>query len=284
MELPHIGQHCSLEQCNRLDFLPITCDACKRVYCVDHYKYETHQCDKARDKDVQVPVCPICMQPVGLKRDQLPDIAVSEHIDKYCKRNHLIENKTSSNKTNLQKCSFKSCKQKDIIYLECQDCRTKFCVKHRHPTDHSCPGPSRRSFSSNVADNWSSFRGSCSSSASSGIGAIKTKAMQISKSGQAALSRMTSRNNHMSNGEQPSSSLGDRQAITTLQGNLSEQEALAIALGESMSSTKEKLPPQNTTDKEIERHDAELARALYESELEAQRRNQHPQKSNCSLS
>lgn len=297
MELPHIGQHCSLKECNRLDFLPITCDACDQVFCVDHYKYETHQCDTAKSRDVQVPVCPLCMQPVGIKRDQLPDVAVSEHMDKNCKRNDPIKrtNPSASDKTSLQKCSFKSCKQKDIIYLECQDCGTKYCIKHRHPSDHSCPGPTARSISSNVADNWNSFRGSCSTSASTSVDSMRNKAQQLSRYGRAALDRITglSARNASAGPTLPASSSGDRQTITNLQGNLSEQEALAIALGESMVTTNsaEKPPTKSaSTDGGVDVSlDAELARAIYESEIEAQQQqrnaaNGEHQKGNCVLS
>lgn len=153
MELPHIGQNCALKQCNQLDFLPVKCDACSNVFCIEHYQYERHNCDKAKDKDFQVPVCPLCMEPVMGKRGQLPDIFVSEHIDQFCKGNEAIQARlaASKRKTNLQACSHKSCKQKDVIYLECSDCRAKFCIRHRHPTDHSCTGPPKATpFSSSI--------------------------------------------------------------------------------------------------------------------------------------
>lgn len=37
-----IGTNCS--KCNRLDFLPFTCEYCKLVFCEDHRKLEAHQC------------------------------------------------------------------------------------------------------------------------------------------------------------------------------------------------------------------------------------------------
>lgn len=278
MELPHLGKNCALKQCNQLDFLPVKCDACDQVFCLRHYKYDTHGCEKAKNKDVQVPVCPLCSQPVVSKRNELPDIAVSQHIDQYCKQNDQVKHQNNKPKTNLQACNFKSCKQKDLIYLECKDCRSKFCIKHRHPSDHLCSGPP---FGSNLSDNWHSFKGSCSSSASSGIERIKNKAQQISKQGQAALNRLanSTASGGPSSSRAPAANRG-QPAVRSLQGNISEQEALAIALNES------RLNRQATGAFQQEDEDQALARALHESQLEASRNHtaQTAGKDSCVLS
>lgn len=280
MELPHLGNNCALGDCNQLDFLPVKCDACSQVYCIRHYRYENHQCSQARNKDNQVPACPLCSQPVVGKRDQLPDIAVSEHIDKYCKRNELLKNGPAKAKTNLQACSFARCKQKDVIYLECNECRSKFCVKHRHPSDHSCAGPAS---SKHLVDTWQSFKGSCSTSANSGYELLKNKAQQISKSGQAALNRLSHPSRTTTTG--PRSGAGSvgrtghgNAQVNSLQGNLSEQEALAIALNESRAQ-------QNNTRGAFQGdEDLALARALHESQLEQARRTNGNNKDSCVLS
>lgn len=36
-------------------------------------------------QDVQVPVCPLCNTPVPVRREEMPDIVVGEHIDRDCK-------------------------------------------------------------------------------------------------------------------------------------------------------------------------------------------------------
>lgn len=273
MELPHIGENCALTQCNRLDFLPIKCDACSKVFCLEHYRYETHGCETAKNKDFQVPVCPLCMQPVVAKRDQLPDLAVSQHIDQFCTKNELLKNyhrQKIATKTNLHACSYKSCKQKDLIYLECSDCQAKFCIKHRHPGDHACPGPTT-SVGSNIANNWNSLKDTCSSNASSSYSMIKNKAQQITRSGQAALNRMTSSSGgSQANRARPSngtitttSSNSNRSVVSTLQGNLSEQEALSIAMRESVGDVQVISPDDE---------DAALARAIHQSEIEARNR------------
>lgn len=35
-------------------------------------------------QDVQVPVCPLCNVPVPVKRGEIPDVVVSEHMDRDC--------------------------------------------------------------------------------------------------------------------------------------------------------------------------------------------------------
>lgn len=259
MELPHLGKNCALSSCNQLDFLPVKCDACSKVFCIQHYRYDTHNCEKSKSKDVQVPVCPLCSEPVACRGGQLPDYAVSQHIDQFCKRNSMIKGRPNKPSTNLQSCSFSRCKQKDLIYLECGDCRSKFCIKHRHPSDHSCPGPPLVS-----TQTWNTFRGSCSSSASSGFEMIKNKAQQISKSGQAALNRLSNSNNNDTRHRNQAMNSG--QLVGALQGSLTEQEALAIALNESKANGASQVPRSQ------EDEDLALARALHQSEVEA--RNQ----------
>lgn len=78
MELPHIGQHCSKSDCNKLDFLPIRCDACNAMFCDEHFSYTTHNCSHAYKKDNQVPVCPLCNKPVPVSKGQQPDFVVGK--------------------------------------------------------------------------------------------------------------------------------------------------------------------------------------------------------------
>lgn len=270
MELPHLGKNCALRECNQLDFLPIKCDACSEIYCIRHYQYDNHNCERAKNRDVQVPVCPLCSEPVVSKRNELPDEAVSQHIDQFCRLNDKL--KAPKPKSNLQSCSFKSCKQKDLIYLECKDCRSKFCIKHRHPSDHSCVGPS---VASNISDNWRSFKSSCSNNASSSFAMIKNKAHQTSKSGQAALNRIASGIASSSSGRQRNQCLPN-QTASRLQGNLSEQEALEIVINESKRSNDRATGISNASgalSQQQQEEDLALARAIHESELEARRRN-----------
>lgn len=136
MEFPNLGEHCSEQTCYRLDFLPLKCDACASIFCTDHISYVGHTCPSAYKKDVQVPVCPLCNAPVPSKRGDPPDLAVSLHIDNDCNSDFGKDRR----KVFTNKCSSKGCKIKEIVQVNCTDCGKNYCLKHRHPTDHSCAG------------------------------------------------------------------------------------------------------------------------------------------------
>lgn len=70
MEFPDLGAHCSEPSCQRLDFLPLKCDACLGIFCADHVAYAQHHCGSAYQKDIQVPVCPLCNVPVPVARGE----------------------------------------------------------------------------------------------------------------------------------------------------------------------------------------------------------------------
>ncbi len=54
------------------------------IYSNDHYLYDNHNCPVAYQKNVQVPVCPLCNAIIPGRADELPDIRVSRHIDSDC--------------------------------------------------------------------------------------------------------------------------------------------------------------------------------------------------------
>lgn len=280
MELPHIGQHCSLKQCNQLDFLPIRCDECLLTFCSDHFRYEFHNCQTAKNKDNQVPVCPLCSKAVPSTRNNLPDFAVSQHIDSHCRANDNIDQSKLGKTTNssLKICSFKACKQKDVIYLQCDTCHKKYCIKHRNPLDHLCTEPN---LSNTLAENWQNLRGSCSTNTTFGLDRIRKKAHEISKSGMAAIDRLATKSGEFFAG-QSSSATQPRPAVTqttaaNYHGSLTEEEALAIAIaesktnvtGNSVSGSSQFLSGNSVSSSE----DEALARALHESQLEALRSN-----------
>lgn len=64
-------------------------------------------------------------------------MTVGQHIDQYCK----------SDKTKIftNKCSFKNCKKKELIPVQCTICKLNYCLRHRHTTDHECNPNSHRS-------------------------------------------------------------------------------------------------------------------------------------------
>uniref|UniRef100_A0A023FGY2 AN1-type domain-containing protein n=1 Tax=Amblyomma cajennense TaxID=34607 RepID=A0A023FGY2_AMBCJ len=136
MEFPELGQHCSESSCKRLDFLPVKCDACGKIYCKDHFQYRHHGCTVGISKDVQVPVCPLCNCPVPSRRGDLPDVAVSSHIDRECQSDPA----QAKRKAYVNRCSVKGCKQKELIPVNCRHCSLNHCLKHRYPDEHNCTG------------------------------------------------------------------------------------------------------------------------------------------------
>ncbi|XP_063487188.1 AN1-type zinc finger protein 2A isoform X1 [Symphalangus syndactylus] len=139
MEFPDLGKHCSEKTCKQLDFLPVKCDACKQDFCKDHFAYAAHKCPFAFQKDVHVPVCPLCNTPIPVKKGQIPDVVVGDHIDRDC---HSHPGKKKE-KIFTYRCSKEGCKKKEMLQMTCAQCHGNFCIQHRHPLDHSCRHGSR---------------------------------------------------------------------------------------------------------------------------------------------
>lgn len=100
-DLQSIGKHCSLDSCNRVDFLPLKCDFCEKNFCRDHSGITAHSCPKY-DKKVD-----------GTSSNLEPII--------------------------LYKCSLENCtNQKEIVRVICEFCGNDFCMKHRLQIDHNC--------------------------------------------------------------------------------------------------------------------------------------------------
>lgn len=112
-------------------------------------------------QDVQVPVCPLCNIPIPVKRGEMPDIKVGEHIDRDCRsdpaqrkrkvrinpdvcqappsvRKEKQQTPVSVFQIFTNKCSKGGCKQKEMMRVTCDQCHLNFCLKHRHPLDHDC--------------------------------------------------------------------------------------------------------------------------------------------------
>ncbi|KAL0829844.1 hypothetical protein ABMA28_003327 [Loxostege sticticalis] len=210
MEFPHIGKNCSYKSCNKLDFLPMKCGACKDVFCSDHFAYINHECPEPNTRDVQVPVCPLCSAPVPGRRGEPPDIAVGAHIDNQCTSDPARERRK---KVFTNRCSYKGCKTKELVPLVCQECSLNYCLKHRHASDHACEGK------------------------------LAAKRRQAAN---AAMARMKAAENKMT---APTVTVA---SFSEVQGNMTEDEALAHALALSMQE-------QNAS---VQARDTNLARAL----------------------
>jgi len=158
MEFPQLGEQCSVNTCNRLDFLPVKCDACDGIFCSDHMTYNSHKCYSARKKDVQVPVCPLCNSPVPSNKAMLPDVAVGRHIDNDCK--------SDQRKVFTNRCSMTGCRVKEIVPIVCSECGRNYCLRHRHSADHVCRkqdrGQQTNKVQNSVRSSFTKFQGSMS--------------------------------------------------------------------------------------------------------------------------
>ena len=84
---------CSLESCQKNDFLPFKCNFCNKFYCRKHHPYDKHQCSKY-------------------------------HI--------LISNKRNIELIQDQKCNHQNCLC-TINIKKCYKCNNTFCEKHTFP-------------------------------------------------------------------------------------------------------------------------------------------------------
>ncbi|XP_053671860.1 AN1-type zinc finger protein 2A [Anopheles nili] len=214
MEFPNLGKHCTDQYCNKLDFLPMKCDACGDIFCSDHFSYKDHACPSAYKKDVQVPICPLCGDPVPTPRDVSPDVTVGAHIDRFCK--------SDRKKIYTNRCSYRNCKKKELIPVNCSVCRLNFCLKHRHTTDHDCQGPAagQRNLIATAA-----IQRQVPKSVTTGPFSVRSS-VRATTSNTGAVSSTT--NEH----------------IAIVQGGMSEDEALARAIALSMQEEEEQQTAQ----------------------------------------
>ncbi|XP_058508488.1 AN1-type zinc finger protein 2A isoform X1 [Solea solea] len=278
MEFPDLGEHCSEKTCKRLDFLPMKCDACQEIFCKDHITYANHRCTSSYKKDVQVPVCPLCNTPIPIKRGEMPDIKVGEHIDRDCKSDPAQRKR----KIFTNKCSQGGCKQKEMIRVTCDQCHLNYCLKHRNPLDHDCktddkPLPKPGHAAVMRAQSASSNSASSSSYASGNSRPVFNGV------------RANTRGNHSGTTQQIPAPVSAHSVIppsASFQAGMTEEQALQRALEMSLAET---MPAVQPTLSPQEQEDLALAQALAASEEEFRRQQQRQQgreskQSNCSLS
>lgn len=102
-DITTIGQHCSFEACNRLDFLPVKCELCRLNYCKEHYSFISHKCIKYEEKNEQ-----------------------------------NLTKVSNSSRINFYDCTFEDCRQREMVEVVCEFCAKRFCMKHRLQIDHKC--------------------------------------------------------------------------------------------------------------------------------------------------
>lgn len=289
MELPHMGTNCAESNCRQLDFLPFTCDLCKKEFCVDHHVYDKHNCSESYRRDVQVPICPLCDQPVPSKRDQPPDLAVNDHLENNCK--------SKNKKIYTNRCSFGGCKTKEMIPVCCDSCTQNFCLRHRHTVDHECKGPppapslreravaaasSRMGNLSKKSTSNGSVGNRNSGNSRNGTGSSSSTAATVTQ-GIARYFTPVSARDRQPTAPRPTGNVASSRStnnVSLLQGGLSESEALARAMAESIQQqpvSQSSGGQSNRSREDVEDEDAMLARAIAASLEENQRGSRQQQ-------
>jgi hypothetical protein len=233
---------------------------------MDHYQYENHDCPDRHTKDVQVPVCPLCDKPVPTAKGVSPDTTVSAHIDRDCKSDPAVAKR---NKVYKNRCTVKKCKQKEMMKVVCDQCKQSFCLKHRHPEDHECQNATVRS---SVSPKGSA---PTSKAAQAAIARHQTKTTG-SSIGSAIRSSASSASDMLKGQGSIRSYFQSQPTSSTSTAGLSEDEALARALQESMNeqtgATSSNTSSNQVTaesPRTVEEQDRMLAQALAESQREA---------------
>ncbi|CAD6884757.1 unnamed protein product [Tilletia controversa] len=148
------GTHCRLENCNRLDFLPVKCPACKEPFCDTHYLPPAHECTapgasefkpeefvdpasrKAASSTVRTP-CPV----QGCKRFTLQVEEREGGEGKAVGSRQTGPASSSSSRDVQQK------EQKAFTHTapRCYRCQGLFCPDHRPLPAHGCTAPPPKS-------------------------------------------------------------------------------------------------------------------------------------------
>ncbi|KAI8803491.1 hypothetical protein BJ742DRAFT_828511 [Cladochytrium replicatum] len=130
-----VGEHCAVASCRQLDFLPYTCNFCRGVYCHEHFKVAAHTCASA-PQDARAIVCPVCQQVVPVARGEDPNYKVNDHISQGCKN----PGTTASAPAYTHLCSYKGCKTREVVKINCSRCGKSYCIRHRLESNHACTG------------------------------------------------------------------------------------------------------------------------------------------------
>ncbi|KAL0480819.1 AN1-type zinc finger protein, partial [Acrasis kona] len=132
-EFYNIGKHCDHTSCHQKDFLPFTCELCKKTLCLDHRDFADHDCIKIEQQlaESTIPVCPVCDKPVS-KRFPTEDnnLVISRHWESgQCNK--------KKQKLNKPRCNQAGCTQHKLL-IECKSCQHSYCLTHRLQEDHVC--------------------------------------------------------------------------------------------------------------------------------------------------
>ncbi|OTB06282.1 hypothetical protein M426DRAFT_319024 [Hypoxylon sp. CI-4A] len=112
-----IGQHCQLEYCNQLDFLPFFCQSCKKTFCLDHRTETAHKCADAG---------------AWAERRRRAQLAAPSAGEGKRMRDFVSE----------KPCAASECKTvvgtSLVPGVHCASCNRDYCLKHRLKEEHDC--------------------------------------------------------------------------------------------------------------------------------------------------
>lgn len=120
------------------DFLPFECDACHKVFCLDHRAYRTHDCPAAQGQEARAITCPLCAQTIRIEAGEDVNASWERHARTDCRPERRKAKKPRT-------CTVDGCRSKLTISnrVTCSKCHQEFCLAHRLESDHSC-GAGRR--------------------------------------------------------------------------------------------------------------------------------------------
>ncbi|KHG15615.1 Zinc finger AN1 domain-containing stress-associated 12 -like protein [Gossypium arboreum] len=129
---PDLGKHCQLSGCHQLDFLPFKCQACHKVFCVEHRSCKSHECPEPEHNSRKVIICEICSTSI--------EITGKEDQEKMILDKHEKSGNCDPRKKKKPTCPVKRCKETLTFSNRtiCKTCRLEVCLKHRFPADHAC--------------------------------------------------------------------------------------------------------------------------------------------------
>ncbi|XP_076954239.1 zinc finger AN1 domain-containing stress-associated protein 12-like [Bidens hawaiensis] len=134
---PDLGKHCQLSDCKQLDFLPFKCDGCRKVFCVEHRSYKSHECSNSYHNSRKVLVCETCSMSIEIPRNIKGEVEIDLLLTKHQKSEDCDPKKKKKPTCGARRC-------KEILTFSntstCKSCQSKFCLKHRFQSDHACNG------------------------------------------------------------------------------------------------------------------------------------------------
>ncbi|KAH6567625.1 hypothetical protein BASA82_001238 [Batrachochytrium salamandrivorans] len=140
-----IGFNCSLPSCNRLDFLPFICRACKCAFCPDHRFQYSHGCPLVdMEPTTSHIVCPECSQMIQIISESSDDTTteskgaeiLAQHRADSCP--HMPSTTTTTTSSSKIQCSLPDCTTAELWGSVCRLCTQRFCLAHRHSATHNC--------------------------------------------------------------------------------------------------------------------------------------------------